>query len=159
VPQYLRTIRQSKWYKNNETPWLLPDDLQADALWDLRTNSNKFSVWDVDGESLDLVIASLAATREHLQNFDYALFSSEAISRIGVRLIHSKGECCNGTVAMHKHCDLLELTAGKIMLLAKTVSPVRLNQRRVIELVKAYVNSGSLDPTTISEAMKRTLSQ
>ena len=57
------------------------------------------------------------------------------------------------------HCDLLELTAGKIMLLAKVVSPMRLYPPQVIELVKASVNSGSLDPTTISEAMKRALSQ
>jgi len=152
-------IRRSKWYRNAETPWLLPDDLQADALSDLKTNSNKLSVWEVDDDSRDLVIASLAASRENRHHFDYALFSSEALSSIGIRLIRSEGECCNGIVAKNMHCDLLELTAGKIMLLAKVVSPMRLYPPQVIELVKASVNSGSLDPTTISEAMKRALSQ
>jgi len=162
VPQYLRMVRKSKWYKNTQTPWLLPDDLQADALSDLRTHSNKLSVWEVEDGSLDLVIASLAATREHVANFEYALFSSETISRIGVRLIRSEGECCNGLVAKHMHRDLLELTAGKIMQLAKTVSATRVTRvypRQIVELVKIAVNSGSLDPIGISETMKKALGQ
>jgi hypothetical protein len=75
VPFLLRSIRKAKWHKNPDLSWLSQDELQADAMQDLRTDSNTISVWHIldDQSNKERIVAALAAARQFAVQFDYFL--------------------------------------------------------------------------------------
>ena len=115
-----RKIKKSKWYKNDGVPWLATNDLQADALADLKTTGNALSVYFVDRsdkEDLDRVVTALAATRERIEEVEYALFEESALSEIGIKVATAEADTPDAVVnTWHRH--LVEMSANKIMELA-----------------------------------------
>jgi hypothetical protein len=75
----LRIVRKSRW--SFTPPWLSEDDLQADSLVDFSTKKNELSVWHIDKDESNLkrIISALAANRDTLSNFDYALFDKKIL--------------------------------------------------------------------------------
>lgn len=72
MPFLLRAIRKAKRYKNPDLSWLGQDELQADAMQDLKTDSNSISVWHIvdDQSNKERIVAALAATRQYAVQFD-----------------------------------------------------------------------------------------
>lgn len=123
MPLVFRTIKKSKWYRNDAVPWLGHDDLQADALVGLRTEGNALSVYFVkedDAETVERLVTALAATRQSIQELEYALFPQDVLSEIGIKITAEEGNTADSVVnTWHRH--LTELSAGKITRLADAI--------------------------------------
>jgi hypothetical protein len=161
VPFFLRKIRKAKWYKNPDVPWLAEGELQADALGDLATTANALSLWHVkdDKSNLDQVVAALAANTHAISNLDYALFDQQIVTEINIKFISTRGDSLDEEVNSW-HCDLIELSASKIMELAKAIQTQaeikRIQVQEVIQLVAKGISSGRIDRTKMkSEAIEK----
>jgi len=150
VPLVLRKIRKSKWYRHPGVTWLATGDLQADALGDLQTNSNKLSAYLIedDNSNLDQVVTALAANGDFISNLDYALLDIQALSELGIKTKHTQGETLDTEVNAW-HLDLIELSAQKIMGLAdailKEADRQRFQKKRLVRLVATAVASECVD--------------
>ena len=145
----LRKIRKNRWYKE-KFDWLPDGELQADPLSDLGTKSNELSVYHVviDESNLDRIIASLAANSEQCDNFDFAIFDENIISELGIKIKKSKGELPDEQVN-NWHSDLCELSATKLVILAKAIYDKAKTGRKVPEqvlnLVADSLRKGRID--------------
>ncbi|MCI0490485.1 MAG: hypothetical protein L0229_28150 [Blastocatellia bacterium] len=155
MPFILRKIRKAKWYKSEGVPWLAEGDLQADALVDLATKGNRLSIYLVydDRSNLERVVAALAtANTDYISDFEYALFDLSALEKIGIELEKIEGETPDAMVNSW-HCDLVELSASKILALATIIRSQakrkRILSRRVLELVESAIASQQIDPTKL----------
>lgn len=86
MPLILRMISKGKWLPEPNLPWLKEDELQADVFHELKTGENTLSVWSIadDRSNLERVVAALAANRNRVSNFDYALISQERLQQAGL---------------------------------------------------------------------------
>lgn len=150
MPFFLRKIRQPKWFKHEDLPWLPEDSLQADALGDLNTKDNRLSVWHIqdDKANLEQVVIALAAIFQDPSHLDCALFDQQLVSEIDVKIEDTRGESSYEEANVW-HRDLAELSAEKLMQLATIIMRSGEKQRfpktRVLDLVKQAVDSGSID--------------
>lgn len=96
--------------------WLQEGELQADALQDIKTDSNRLSVFLIeDGApaTLERVVGALAARRDNLSKFDYVLFSPTLLEELGIEWETTAGDTLDVAVnACHR--DLVKLTAPKL---------------------------------------------
>ena len=147
VPFILRKIRKSKWYKHEDVPWLAEDELQADALGDLQTSNNELSVWRVedDKSNLERIVTALAANVDHVSNFDYALLDMELLSKLSIQTKDSKGDTPDERANVAWHLDLMELSARKLMELAKAIMAKgekgRVPKKKLAQLIEQGVNA------------------
>ena len=112
----MRTTRQARWLKYPDLEWLSQDDIQSDALLDLRTEDNKLSVYKVENEAdTERVIIALAATRENLSNLDYAVFEDSTLASTDITISQQNGETPDAEVNK-LHYDLTNLTVRKLVL-------------------------------------------
>jgi len=145
----LRKVRFNRWYPRERYTWLADGELQADPLGDLQTTQNALSVWYVedDESNLDQVVTALAANCEHLAHLDYILFDGRIVSELNIDIADSKAKTPDRE-ADQWHCDLLRLSAQKLVQLAGMViddaEPQRVTLKQVRELIRQAVNSGRI---------------
>src|SRR5687768_2781573 len=86
----LRTINRAKW---SVPDWMGPGDVPADALSDLRTQSNTLSVWLVDENqtNLETIIEAFAAGRNQLDKLDYTLITDQTLPPIPIAVALVEG--------------------------------------------------------------------
>jgi len=150
VPLFLRIIRKAKWYKNEQVPWLPEGELQADTLTDLSTKSNELSVWHIedDRSNLEQVVTALAAGRDNIASLDYALFDQQTLLAINIKIKETKGGSPDEKVNSW-HRDLVELSATKLMALAKVIQTEavkgRILPKDIIRLIKQAIASGQIE--------------
>ncbi|MCH9035850.1 MAG: hypothetical protein IH860_00835 [Chloroflexi bacterium] len=137
--------------------WLAPGELQAAALIDLKTDGNNLSVFEVrDRADEERVATALAATRENPQEYDYAVFSDEELSALGVRSEPSKGRTPDDTVNV-MHRILINLTAKQLAEVAKLISRgeyTRILKKQMKSLLVDALASGTLVEERINEKLK-----
>ncbi len=155
----MRTTRQARWLKYPDLEWLSQDDIQSDALLDLRTEDNKLSVYKVENEAdTERVIIALAATRENLSNLDYAVFEDSTLASTDITISQQNGETPDAEVNK-LHYDLANLTVRKLVLLAQAVSsgeharmPVKEIKARLQRAIRAgTLNQGRLKPQLLEK--------
>ncbi len=150
----LRKIRKNRWYKTEQLDWLPSGELPADPLSDLGTKSNELSVFHVstDESNLNRIVASLATNVNQLSNVDFALFDEKLISELGIRIKKSKGDLPDEQVN-NWHSDLYELSATKVLALAKAINDKAKIDRKlplqVLNLIADMLISGQLDRSRI----------
>lgn len=121
MANFLRTIRQARWLRPPSWDWLGSDDIQSDALLDLRTEDNTLSVYKVEsGEDIDRVVVALAANREEVQNVDYAIFDDTALTSSNISFIHKEGDTPDYEVNQ-LHYDVTNLTILSLVQMAQAV--------------------------------------
>lgn len=153
MPLLLRKIRKSKWYSLS---WLPEGDLQADSLVDLSTKNNELSVWFIEGNksNLERIITALAGHRDHLSNFDYALFDLKFIEEKSIKIRKSKGISVDDEVNERWHLDLYELSALKVLSLAQHIfiegEIKRIQEKQIGKYIKKALQAGKIK----SEALK-----
>ncbi len=123
-PTHMATVlrkldRKQLWNKKPEgdmASWLQEGELPADALQDIKTDSNRLSVFLIDDGSpatLERVIGALAVKRQYLAKFDYVLFNSALLAELGIEWEATPGDTLDVAVnACHR--DLVKLTATKL---------------------------------------------
>lgn len=119
----LRRLDNRRRWDKVDLPWLGQGEIPADPMADLKTNENKLSVYYVEKNQSNLndVIEAIAATRNFPDRFDYLLFDEEICSELKIEVRDTKGETPNEEVNKKWHRDLAELSADKLLELAKVV--------------------------------------
>ena len=159
MPFLLRKIRKSKWYAN-QIPWLSENELQADALTDLGTKNNTLSVWYVedDKSNLERIISALAANRDNVSNFDYALFDFNSEEIINMKIISSSGDSPDELVNSNWHYELTELSTNQILNLASLIAHKgemkRITEQQVKRLIGEAISHSFLDYGRIDDKIK-----
>jgi hypothetical protein len=162
VPLLLRTIRKSRWNKDN-FPWLTQDDIQADLLIDLVTSNNTLSVWLIqdDKSNLNEVITALASNRDTISNLDYAIFDISLLESINIKLEVKEGNTLYDK-ANRWHRDLIELTVNKIVKLAESMlknsSIERVSEKKILNLIKGAVDNGQIDKEKLKPSISNKVS-
>jgi len=142
VPFLLRKIRRAKWHQLGHTdiPWLGEDDIQADALGDLKTERNALSVWWImdDMSNFHRIAAAIMASGETFASLDYALLDKDEVENAGIQIDeNSEGATTpDGEVNQSWHYHFTELSLAKILILVKMIkSDVSSNfsERRIKE--------------------------
>lgn len=162
VPLLLRAIRKSKWSTDNNILWLSAQEIQADALVDLKTSNNTLSVWYVedDRSNLQQVITALASNRDNVANLDYALFDLKLVEDIGIKVEINEGATPYDK-ANRWHRDLVELSANKLIKLAEIIltksHKERVLEKKILNLIKEAVKDGEIDRTKLKENIVKKL--
>ena len=162
----LRKIRRAKWLNHAGASWLKTDEIQADALFDLKTTSNILSVWYVeqDQSNLNSIIAALATSRtDRISNFDYVLIDEKYLDELGIQKVKKDGDTPNSKANRLWHIDFVELTARTIYLFAQVISRRgqlnRLHQKEVLERVRNEIYAGNLEFNKMKEELQNKIRQ
>lgn len=117
----LRQIRQDRWHEI-ENAWFGGDDIQADAVSDLRSTENKLSFWRIfaDQTNLDLVITGISSGFELEDPFDFALIHEQHVVDAGFKIIPSAANTVLKE-ANRFHVDIIELTGNTLVKLSKII--------------------------------------
>jgi hypothetical protein len=159
MAKLLRKIRKSRWYKNELPPWLPQGSLQADPLSDLNTQDNSLSLWQIQANNSNLtdIVLALATTLQSISNIDCAIFDSSLISEINCKIEQKEGRTCYQE-ASKWHCDVVELTADKLLQLAKLIydraERKRFRETDVETLLINAVNLGKISLTSLQPNVK-----
>ena len=128
--------------------WLPQGEIQGDALGDLQTSDNRLSAYKVESkEDAEQVIIALAATRENLANLDYAVFDDAMLTSTGIVIRQQDGETPINE-ANKLHYDLSELTAGRLVVLARAVASgehSRVPRKNIKVGLQQALRSGTID--------------
>ena len=153
---FLRRIRQSRWFVHPDIPWLVPGELQGDALLDLQTEGNSLSIWNISlGVDKDRVLTAIAANRENFSPLDYALFDDSLLTSIGLMIEPQVGDTPD-LLVNSVHYDIKQLTIEKILSLANVLSKAsheRLPAPKVRNAVRDAFQAGILDPNALKPEM------
>lgn len=158
MPLLLRPIREHRWFKKG---WLEEGKAQANALYDLKPDNNKLSFWHVEDDKSNLhrVVAAMAAGRDVLGNFDYALFDQTLLTKIGIRIEDTVGHSFHKEADKYWHRDTAELSAENVAGIANIImehgTKDRIWESEVASLVKQEVNSGVIDVNPLKDRLKR----
>ena len=152
MPSLLRIISKQKWLA---PPWLPSEELPADPLSDLRTSENSLSVWLVsDEESLERVIASLAAKRNKPDKFDYVLIDYDDVGELGITISQEAEETADPEIAPLHH-DLVYLTVNTVTALAHLIwercARERLLPQQIAEMIARAVSKGRIPRDKLAE--------
>lgn len=165
MPFFLRKVRFNKWLRTEECPWLAEGELQADSLVDLCTDNNALSVWQIDDSqsNLERVIVALAANCYRIQNVDYIIFDQKMLSEIGVRVEKTEGNTHDRDANTSWHYDFKNLSAQKLMRLATMTMNndevlIRSPKKKIIQMVKRFVESGLIDHGKLSKGVIKEIS-
>jgi hypothetical protein len=137
--------------------------MQADVFSDLKTDSNRLSVWYIDDDlaNLDRVLTALAANLHRLSNVDYVLLNNDVVMALNLRMEQTEGGSLDQKVNQW-HRDLDIGTAGRLVDLAKEIYSRADCRRRKPEkelkglLVRA-VSSGRIDKGKLNEPLRAQL--
>lgn len=165
MPFVLRRINRARWYKTPAAPFLAKADVPADPFGDLRTTSNKLSVWwlDEDRSNLRRIATAVAATCHKPDKFDCLLFDSGILGSVDIRVEQTGGATQDHQVN-RCHRDLVELSGRKLFMLVKAIMTSdyktgRFPGRDIKTWVEEAVGSGRLDlhklPKSFQEKMGR----
>jgi hypothetical protein len=149
----LRKISKAKWLIDPE----LGNELQADALNDLRTGNNRLSVWfiETDHANLNQVITALASNRERVEKVDYVLIDMTTLNQHSFTLRNIVGDTPY-EAANSFHRDLENLRARQILDLALMIqvsTKNRVAEKEVRQLLTRALNDGLLDESLIKQTL------
>jgi len=161
----LRKIRKAKWLNDKALTWLGTDDLQADAIFDLKTDDNALSVWHVedDKSNLQVVIAALSTTSDNLSNLDYVLVEQSVFAKAGLKVIHTRGKTVYDE-ANKWHRDLVELSAKSLINTALLIASQRSEMKRllpkqVLSLLQEKIMAGEIKTAELKEKLRGKIEQ
>ncbi|MCY4238613.1 MAG: hypothetical protein OXC93_09705 [Rhodospirillaceae bacterium] len=134
-----RWLREGEEAENEASP-------PADALRCLKSEQNTLSVFFVsDDEDVERAAAAMAASREGLDPFDYALLTEEALAFLQEQLEDTAGDTKDDTVN-EWHRDLAKLRVNHVSELANTIYAQgdikRFTPGEVKRIVRAAVEHG-----------------
>lgn len=156
MPFLLRRIRRSNWHEIKGTS---PTDEQIrnGPLLDLVPDDNTLSVWHIedDRSNLEQVAVALAALRDHLSNFDYALVDEQLLSALDIKVVQTNGETPDQEANTRWHRDLVELSDSKLIALVRTIAgkgeTARISEKKIATLIQEAVGAGRLDRTRLGK--------
>ena len=161
MPYLLRKLDRKAAFYPQES--FRQGDVQADALYDLRTSGNRLSIWHIqsDRDNLNRIIAGMAAKRDSLDKFDYALIDQRQLGRLSIEIVPSQGGSFDNYANKLWHHDLLDLSGLKLVELANTIQEFafleRATKSHVRQLINDSIDSGFINQNRIANRLKRRL--
>jgi hypothetical protein len=157
LAKFLRAVKQGRWAKYPDVPWLAPTELKGDALRDLGTTDGVISVYEVADDDLETRIAvALAATRQKPAVFDYIVFEDTGLAELGVTISSTPSH--GGTpdsIVNDLHHDVQGFTSEKLNKFAQAISGSRMERLlgpKVRSLLTKALRDGELDQQVRSMA-------
>ena len=146
MPYIWRAVRLARW-EIDAFPWIKPNDIQADALTDLQTQSNILSIWKIEDDlsNLENIITAIAATRLKPDVVQYIMVDIQTILDAGFTLKETPGDTPFTSMA-HYHVDIVELSGQRLVNLARLLQSSPFEKARRTEsqvrnlLWQAYEN-------------------
>jgi hypothetical protein len=163
MPFYLRKIKNNRWLGKQEYPWLQEDEIPGDPLNDLGTSANELSVFVVEDEndltSIERIAAALTANGQNIDTFGYTLIDSQTLEELGIRIRRTQGNTPDEKVNSW-HCDVIELSAQKLVKLAMAMFPQAERRKRIFKknikkLLGEGVSAGQIDLNKVSHRKMR----
>lgn len=158
MSQFLRSVRQGRWYKYPDVEWLEAGEMQADALSDIQTKDGRLSVYLVANEGdIQRVAAALAANRDKIANIDYVVFAGANLNSLGITVQSTEGKTPDGAIN-RLHCELGNLTAKRLVQLAEVISAgthKRIQKRQIKEWLQGAASAGHLDKSKVTSQKVR----
>lgn len=153
----VRFIKSSRWDPPDGI-WLKSGDYPADTLVDLETRNNALSIYFVQTEAeIERLVAAIAASRDFINNVDYALFNLSDFNRIGIELAENRGETPDQQVnAWHR--DVIQMSVHRIIELVKVIWSARkerVQQKRIKELLVESAVEGYIQRDLIKKDKMR----
>lgn len=140
------------------------NEVIADALKDLGTDEGKLSLWKIDDGygNLEQVVAALAAGRDEIANFDYALIDwDHLVKGLKLEVENTHGTTHDQDCNSRYHCDVVRLTASRVTAIAESVSTTgrleRKTLREVAQLVHLALESNRIAPSAIKDKLRQSL--
>lgn len=134
--------------------------MQADVFSDLKTDSNRLSVWYIDDDlaNLDHVLTALAANCERFSNVDYALLKDDVVTALNIGVEETEGGSLDQQVNQW-HRDLDIGTAGRLIALAKEIysrtdARRRKSEKELKGLLVRAVSNGQIDKNKLKEPLR-----
>jgi hypothetical protein len=130
--------------------------MPADPLADLNTESNKLSAWLIEDDlsNLERVSVALAAGRDRIDDFDYALFDQRLLKELNIDMLDTRGTTPDAE-ANSWHRDLVHLSAERLGELARAIwvhgQTDRRLKKQMAEAVTGAVKTGRLDRARMKE--------
>lgn len=156
---FLIKVTWGKW--QTDLPWLPAGELPAAALLDLRYPNNKLSVWKIeeDSSNLNRVITALAASKSkiNIENVDYVLLEQAVLDDLGLKAEKSPGGTLDTTANKDWHYDIIELTASKIVAIARCIKARTIKRKSEAEikgLIKNALKEKHINPEMADEPLK-----
>lgn len=133
---FLRKIDRRKWFPPEDSSWLKTGDIPADPLGDLATRDNALSVWHIEDDESNLkrVVTGHAAKLGNIRNFEYSLFGEEILADLRLTWIQTKGDSFDDEANEKWHCEMIHLSAAKLVELTKALIPLSEGRKVVLEL-------------------------
>ncbi|MCC7177056.1 MAG: hypothetical protein IT177_01580 [Acidobacteria bacterium] len=153
-------MTQRRWIPDSGRTWLGEGEPPGDVLTDLRTTGCTLSVYRIadDRSNLDPVISGLGANGTSLDNVDYMLLPEFRAIELGLKLDDSVPGDVPNRLAQAMHVDICELSAAKLLDLARTLyrecEPIRTPRRKIIQLIVADIRNGHIDEAALSERLR-----
>ncbi|MBB1445211.1 hypothetical protein [Pseudoalteromonas sp. SG43-3] len=163
----IRKVSKQKWIN------VITDEnaiVEADAITGCtRTSSNTLSVWltddeDFDSENNKKLIAALASSADKPSTLDVVLLCQSSLEEAGVFVKDTPGGSPY-TEVNDRHRDLINLNYTKLGVVSDHIGERlrsdksrRLTRKKVIELVRTYVNNG-IEFEALSEGWKKEIAK
>ena len=155
----LRTIRKAKWIKIGDVSYQSADDLPADSLGELKTKSNKLSVYHINDNrsNLERVLTALAARRDSVSHIDYTIFDYEHVAGFDLRIENSPGDTADATVDNSWHRDLIHLSAVQLGTIARTIIAGAERERVPEKVIHRWLKRGLEERRLRRKCMKESI--
>lgn len=163
---YLRKVEKGRWHPREEYSDLEEGDIPADPLGDLQTSRNRLSVWRIENDegdeeenrsNLNRIATAIAATRSRPDDIHYILISSDTLKELDIRVETSTGSTPDGEANRRWHCDLLGLSARKLLKMANAlfgqVYPEMIAKEKIEEYLRAGLESKQLKQKSLQLGM------
>jgi hypothetical protein len=162
---YLRALNnKQRWHKSNNPSWLSPTEIPVHPLADLlpKLGDHTLSLWHVEADRSNLkrVAAAIAAGRQAVDKFDYAIFPQELVRLCGVPIVQTPGETPDTVANLNWHWEVVELTADKLVRLAKEmytkaeiarILPAEIRQLVLTGIAAAELQENKISPSLLGE--------
>lgn len=156
---FLRTVKQRRWFKQQDENWLEDGELKGDALSDINARNGKISVYIASSEAERQRIAvALAATRQNFSHMDYVVFSDSDLKSVGITVQQTPGTTPDSEVNI-LHYELGKLTTDRLVNLATIISAgehKRILKKKIEKLLREAAISGQLNKAKVPSEKMRT---
>ena len=117
MPQYVRKVDIRKWLPDRDISldWLDTDDVEADAVSDLRTRDNTLSIFEIENETMaKRAIATVSAGSTSHNYIGYIMFDDDFLNRLTIEIDDEKGHT-NDTEVDLWHRNIINLSGKKLV--------------------------------------------
>jgi hypothetical protein len=126
VALILRRVTRPNWYRGvGESEGKTDDEMAAE---DFQPDPDgEISVWEVEEDRVDRVIAAVASSRDYLDTFDYVIFNEVLIANLGITAASTEGDTHDDGANRAWHRNLSSPSQAAILSLVAAIRASRPN--------------------------------